>query len=323
MHPLYPLRFRPLLRHYVWGGDQLASLLGKPVPAGQQCAESWEICDRGEDQSLVADGPLAGTPLASLVQDRAEEIFGRHPPSARFPLLLKFLDARHTLSVQVHPNDVQAARLTPPDLGKTEAWIVLEAEPDARIYAGLLYGVDAQSLAQAVASGECEKCLHQFKPNPGDCVFLPAGTVHALGGGLLVAEIQQSSDTTYRLFDWNRVGADGRPRPLHIREALDVVDYHRGPVHPQVPSPTDRRHVERMVESDRFVLDRWTLDEPIAIGGDQRFHVLAVLAGAVEIAAGASTQQLGRGDSLLLPASLAATDIRPAPSAVLMDAYLP
>lgn len=321
-HPLYPLRFHPLLRHYVWGGDKLAAL-GKPVPRGQTCAESWEICDRDDDQSVVAHGPLAGASLGEIARLRPGELYGRHAPQPRFPLLLKFLDARQTLSVQVHPNDAQAALLETPDLGKTEAWIVVDAEPDAVIYAGLLPGITAQSLADAIEAGECERCLHQFKPRAGDCVFLPAGAVHALGGGLLVAEIQQSSDTTYRLFDWNRVGADGQTRALHIQEALLVIDFDRGPVQPQTPQATDRPNVEQLVACDRFVLERIAASKLLMIGGDERFHLLAVLAGAAEVSGDAAGAPLVQGESILLPASLPPTELQPAPDAVLMHVYLP
>ncbi len=130
--------------------------------------------------------------------------------------------------------------MTPPDLGKTEAWVILAAEPRSKIYAGLRPGVDREQLAAAIAEGTCERLLHHFQPRPGDCLFIPAGTVHALGDGLLVAEIQQSSDTTFRLFDWNRAGADGQPRALHVEQGLAVVDFQRGPIAPQQPRPTDR-----------------------------------------------------------------------------------
>ena len=221
--------------------------------------------------------------LAELVRQHGAELLGRHHPQARFPLLLKFLDAARTLSVQVHPNDAQAARLDPPDLGKTEAWVVLAAEQGATIYAGLRPGVDRPSLAEAIRQGRCQEVLHQFQPKVGDCVFLPAGTVHALGEGLLVAEIQQASDTTYRLFDWNRVGPDGKPRPLHVEQALEVIDYGRGPVRPQRPESTGRPGIERLVSCDKFVLDRWQFDTLLPVGGDQRCHILVVLEGAVSI----------------------------------------
>src|SRR5262249_33622319 len=149
-------------------------------------------------------------------------------------------DAQKTLSVQVHPNDDQAAEQEPPDLGKTEAWVVLAAEPGSKIYAGVRPGIDQTDLARAIEEGTSDAGLHQFEPRVGDCVFLEARTVHALGAGLLIAEIQQASDTTYRLFDWNRRDRDGQQRQLHIAESLATIDFARGPVGPQRPRPTDR-----------------------------------------------------------------------------------
>ena len=192
----------------------MQTVLGKPIGPGDDYAESWEVADHGADQSIVDFGPLAGTTLGELVLGRGDELVGPKGtvpyPQARFPLLVKFLDAKQVLSVQVHPNDEQAAKQTPPDLGKTEAWVMLATEPGSKIYAGLRPGVDRAQLEAAIRDGTCERLLHSFEPKPGDCVFIPAGTVHAIGQGLLVAEIQQSSDTTFRLFDWNRTGADGR-----------------------------------------------------------------------------------------------------------------
>ncbi len=217
MIPLYPLRFRLLVRRYLWGNRRLETCLGKSLGPGNDYAESWEVADHGADQSIVDAGPLAGTTLGELVRLRGVELFGRCHPQANFPLLVKFLDAAQSLSVQVHPNDAQAARLSPPDLGKTEAWYILAADPGSRVYAGLQPGVEREQLAEAIAKGTCETLLHGFEPKAGDCLFIPAGTVHALGAGLLVAEVQQSSDTTFRLYDWNRVGPDGKPRRCTLR----------------------------------------------------------------------------------------------------------
>lgn len=320
---LHPLRFRPVLRKYIWGGRRLETSLGKALPPGNDWAESWEICDHGADQSVVEFGPLAGTTLGDLVGQRGTDLLGRHYPQRQFPLLLKFLDADQTLSVQVHPDDARAATLDPPDLGKTEAWVVLEAEPQSRIYAGLKPGVDRDTLTAAMRNGRCQDCLHSFAPSPGDCVFLPAGTVHALGAGLLVAEIQQSSDVTYRLFDWNRLGPDGRPRPLHVERALDAIDFNRGPVEPQQPRPTERPQVVRLVECDRFVWDRGEFDAPLTTVGDGRCHILAVLAGAVRIEGDPAGTALSRGGTALLPASLGTVAIVPQGMTVVLDVYLP
>ena len=320
---MYPLRFKPIFKPYVWGGRRLATVLGKDLPNGDAAAESWEICDRDSDQSVVAVGPLAGTTLRELLIHHTRELLGRHAVLARFPLLFKFLDANQPLSVQVHPNDEQASRLDPPDLGKTEAWVILDAEPGSVIYAGLKRGFDRRALEREVVRGTTHLCLNKFEPQVGDCVFLPAGTVHALGAGLLIAEIQQASDTTYRLFDWNRVGADGQPRPLHVAQALDVIDYDRGPVNAQPTQATSRPHVERLVTCDKFVLDRWRFDSPQAVGGDGRFHFLAVLQGEVEIAGDPCDTPMRRGDTVLIPNALGEVEIKPLKVTTLLDAYLP
>ena len=177
---LYPLRFEPLFRRYIWGGRRLGTVLNKPIGSGEDYAESWEIVDHGLDQSVVAFGELR-MPLGDLVADYGPALFGRHHPQRQFPLLFKFLDANQSLSVQVHPDDRQAAQLEPPDLGKTEAWVVVHADPGSVIYAGLRDGVDRETLQAAMAAGQTESCLHRFSTQTGDCVFIPAGTVHALG----------------------------------------------------------------------------------------------------------------------------------------------
>lgn len=301
-----PLLFQPIFRRYLWGGRRLATMLGKSLGTGDDYAESWEVVDHHQDQSVVLEGPQAGHTLHQLVGGQAHELFGRHAGDGHtvhktFPLLMKFLDANRTLSVQVHPTDEQAARLNPPDLGKTEAWVVLAAEPGSKIYAGLKLGVTREQLRRAMQEGNCARCLHTIEPDPGDCLYLPAGTVHAIGAGLLIAEIQQASDTTFRLFDWNRTDADGKPRPLHIDQALTTIDFSRGPVEPQRPRSTDQAGRQRLVECDYFVLDRCAFHEPFAVGGDDRFHLLAILEGTVELAG--VELPLKAGHTLLLPAS--------------------
>jgi mannose-6-phosphate isomerase len=323
MAHLPPLQFKPIFRDYLWGGRRLAAELGKALPAGTQVAESWEIVDHGQDQSVVADGPLAGATLHKLVADHSEEIFGRHPPGQQFPLLLKFLDAQKTLSVQVHPNDEQAARLDPPDLGKTEAWVVLAAEPGAKIWAGLKQGVNRSRLTRAVADGACEECLHEFEPVVGDAILIEAGTVHAIGAGLVLAEIQQASDTTYRLFDWNRLDRDGKPRTLHVEQALGVINYERGPVNPGRPQATDRAHIERLAACDKFVLDRWRLAGPVALETDRRFHILAVVEGGLTASAAGVIHRLQRGSTMFVPACCGNVQLAPQGRGVLLDMYLP
>jgi mannose-6-phosphate isomerase len=322
MSVLYPLRFQPVLRRYVWGGRRLESL-GKTLGPGDDYAESWEIVDRGADQCIVAAGPLAGHTLAELIRQHGGPLLGRHAGLERFPLLFKFLDAHDRLSLQVHPDDARAARLDPPDLGKSEAWVVLDVEPRSYIYAGLRPGIDRDMVEHEIARRTFELCCERIEPQVGDCYFLPAGVVHALGPGLLIAEIQQASDTTYRLYDYDRIGPDGKPRPLHVAEALEAIDYDYGPVRAQQPQPTDVQGVERLVDCDRFVLDRWTLSGVHRAGGDERCHILAVIEGTVDVAGDPVGQGLARGGVMMLPAQLGAVDVQARDSAVVLDAYLP
>jgi len=322
MNVLYPLRFQPILRRYLWGGRRLETL-GKQLGPGNDFAESWEIVDHGVDQSVVTHGILAGCALSEIVQQHGRALLGRHAQVRQFPLLLKFLDANDRLSIQVHPDDQRAALLDPPDLGKTEAWVILAAEPGSYLYAGLRHGFDRETLKREVARHTCELCIKRIEPRVGDCFFIPAGVVHALGPGLLVAEIQQASDTTYRLYDWSRTGPDGQPRKLHIAEALECIDYDYGPVAPQVPQATNQAGIERLVDCDKFVLDRWTISGTRQIGGDDRCHILTVLDGTVAVERDPAGRPLGRGEVILLPAELGAVTIRADGEVILLDAYLP
>lgn len=319
----YPLRPQPLFRRYLWGGRRLETMLGKTLGEGDDYAESWEVVDHGDDQSVVVAGPASGRTLQQLVVEHGAELFGRHHPQQQFPLLFKFLDCNRTLSVQVHPNDEQAAQLDPPDLGKTEAWIVLAAEPGSKIYAGLWPGVGRDDLSAALEAGTCEEMLHQFEPKVGDCVFIEAGTVHALGEGLVIAEIQQASDTTFRLFDFNRVDAQGKPRQLHVAESLATTDYNRGPVTAAQPVASDDPGRERLVDCDKFVLDRCTLTSPRTLGGDQRFHLLVGIEGTAAIEGDPTGDPLSPGQTCLLPAAAEAAQLTPQGRAVVLDIYLP
>lgn len=314
-----PLRFRPLLKRALWGGRRLGDVLHKPIGPESDYAESWEIVDHGVDQSVVVGGPWAGRTLGELTAEEGPALLGRHFPQARFPLLFKFLDCQTKLSVQVHPDDACAALLDPPDLGKTEAWTILDAAPGSLIYAGLKPGVDRAALEREVKLGMCERVLDRFEPQRGDCLLLPAGVVHAPGGGQLIAEIQQASDTTFRLFDWNRVDASGRPRQLHVDQALASIDYDYGSARPQVPAPTDDHQVERLVACEQFMLDRLVLTEPHPLPSDERFRILAVISGTVTI----GDEEFSTGETCLVPAALTDVMIKPIGQAMLLSAYLP
>jgi len=300
---MHPLLFHPIYRRYLWGGRGFAGRLGRELPPGDDFAESWEIVDRAADQSVVAVGPLAGCTLGQLVRERGTELLGDQAGISAFPLLFKFLDARSDLSVQVHPDDARAARLVPPDRGKTEAWYVIDAEPGARLWAGLRPGTDRESLAAALAAGRCETVLHVLQPRPGDCIFIPAGTVHAIGAGLLVAEIQQSSDVTYRLHDWNRTGPDGKPRALHLEAGLEAVTRFE-PVAAAPRVATDDPAAWRLVDCSSFRFDEVRPVDAWQVGGDDRCHLVAVVEGAVRLDDAWGLPELHRGTTVLLPAAI-------------------
>lgn len=327
--PDHPLRFEPLYRSYLWGGQRLAKQLGKKLPDEGIWAESWEIVDHREGESMVSEGKLAGLSLRQLIEQHPQAILGSARSTAsgsdRFPLLLKYLDCQRVLSVQVHPDDVYGAQMPVPDRGKTEAWYVIEADPGAVLYAGLKPGVTRADLRRGIEEGTAETCLHTLQPRQGDCIFIPAGTVHALGAGLIVAEIQQSSDVTYRLYDWNRTGPDGKSRPLHIDAGVEAVT-HLGPVDPLRPVPLADPAMSRLVTSDYFLFDEVRPGADWSIGGDDACHFLAVLEGTLHLDDAWNLPPLTRGQTMLLPAAIGRQTLRTVPSdgqAKLLHVMLP
>ncbi len=323
--PLYPLRFEPILKELIWGGRRLETVLHKSLGSGTRYAESWEVADHRDDVSRVADGPLAGASLRDLVRDRGEELLGPAPGKVhQFPLLVKFLDAHQVLSVQVHPDDTLGRRLVD-DNGKTEAWVVVHVEPGALIYAGLRPGVTRDDFASACETGEFEPLLHRFEPKAGDCILIPAGTVHAIGAGVVLAEIQQMSDATFRIHDWGRLGDDGKPRSLHLAEALESTDFRAGPVGPIVAEsePIAGGVRERLARSPYFALGRLRLTGPSSVGTPERFTIVLGLGGSAEIVGGGDRTPLEFGQTLVLPASLGVCEVVPRGEAVVLTCVVP
>ena len=294
-----PLKFVPIFKTMLWGGTRLPTFVGHAGPT-ENVGEAWVLSDVDGSLSVVANGPFAGRNLRDVLRQHPQEIFGANPPSdGRFPLLLKFIDAKQELSVQVHPNDEQAvADKGPGHRGKTEAWVILDANPTtSRIYAGFADGQSEATFREAMTANTVPGTLHTFTPQPGDCVFLEAGTVHAIGADILLFEVQQTSDITYRLFDWNRVDAKtGLPRQLHIDQGLTCSDFDRGPCQPVTPMGSS------LVDCPYFRLDRHdiTSDKPLTLPDTQASRVLVGTSGNGVV----NGVPLRMGEVLLLPACI-------------------
>lgn len=315
------IRFDPLLKRIRWGGTRLGTRLHKRLGPETDYAESWEVADHRSGQSVVSSGPYAGWTLSRLLRDRNRAILGRHAGLLQFPLLVKFLDANDRLSVQVHPTDAEAKAVDPTENGKTEAWVIIDATPDSRVFVGLKPGVTARSLRNAIQAGSLEDCLHSFRVTAGDCVFIPAGTVHAISEGILLAEIQQTSDMTFRLHDWGRAGSDGRPRELHIEQAIACTDFATGPVNSLVPQPIPGGY--ELGSCEHFTIRRYFGSGQIAVPDDDRFHILMGLAGQSSVIAGSDAEPLALGQTLLLPAERDHTTIQISPDTTVLDVFVP
>ncbi|MEO5367999.1 MAG: class I mannose-6-phosphate isomerase, partial [Magnetococcus sp. WYHC-3] len=254
---LYPLLFAPVYKDHPWGGQRLAARYGRsglpPV-----CGESWEISAHADGPSHVANGPLAGQTLAALTEQLGVSLLGTSAPQPqRFPLLFKLIDAQENLSVQVHPNDRNAG-LTGGE-PKTEAWYVVDRTPGALLYGGIKPGITPASFCNTMSQSNAPQHLFQMTVDPGDALFIPGGLVHAIGAGCLIYEVQQSSNTTYRLFDWERRDAAGQPRPLHLPQAAKVIDYDLPEpriIRTPAPASTDRNQWHTILSCPYFLLRR-------------------------------------------------------------------
>lgn len=298
--PSQPFIFEPIFMERIWGGRRLETLFGKRLPTGARIGESWEIVDRPEAQSIVRDGPWRGRTLHDLWLDHRPEVFGDIADAPRFPLLIKLLDAQEKLSLQVHPPPKMAAELGGEP--KTEFWYIADARPAAELYVGLKKGSSRALLVAALESGTVEDLVHCVPVRTGDAMFLPSGRVHAIGAGNVIVEIQQNSDTTYRLFDWNRTAEDGAPRTLHVEESLrsiDLEDYE-----PELVP----RGGESLVKNDLFEVERWNLAAPREVSAPGIFAIVACLAGEVQCAG----MKLKPGEFCLVPASLRDRELQPA-----------
>lgn len=318
------LTFEPLLKEVVWGGRALGTRLGKELPPAVPIGESWELVDLEDAESVVADGPLKGRTLAEIMSGGAVELLGgASPAGGRFPLLVKLIDARDVLSVQVHPDEAASLRIGRGARPKTEAWYVIDRDPGAVLYAGLAPGVDRGRFEAHVAAGTVDALLHRIAVEPGDFVFLPSGAVHAIGKGILLAEVQTPSDTTFRVFDWNRLGLDGMPRPLHVAEALESIVFGVEGAPAALPPASGREGVACPYFTFEAVpLAAGTVELLAGEGPLALTHVSGD--GAVAIQAAGSFASLGLGRTALVPACRSArVELESASPAMVLAARVP
>ncbi|MGA3195629.1 MAG: type I phosphomannose isomerase catalytic subunit [Terriglobales bacterium] len=323
---LYPLRFEPIYQYRLWGGRRLADLVTEPVPRGP-IGEAWLLTDRDDHASQVAEGPLKGQTIGQLLKQFPEQMLGKLAQRfQRFPLLLKFLDAREMLSVQVHPTKANTNLLPAGETAKSEAWVVLEAGAQSRIYAGLKAGTTDADLRRALANGTVAQQLEGFTPKPGDSVFIEAGVVHSLGGDVVVFEIQQNSDVTFRLYDWGHVDEKtGKLRELQVNQAMECIDFAEGPVGrvtPVLESATPVKR-EQLFDCEYFQLWRTGGVSPFSVGAIGLPRVLVCIEGGGEIEQGGATYAVGKGDVLFLSAVLGPCTLRPRGAVNLLEIALP
>jgi mannose-6-phosphate isomerase len=322
---LYPLFFTPIYQYRLWGGRRLSHLLTEPLPEGP-VGEAWILSDRDDHASVVNAGLYQGYALTQLFEQYPESIMGRLAGQFdRFPLLLKFLDAQEVLSVQVHPSDDQKEYIPKGDTGKTEAWFVIESGPKAKIYAGLTPGTTEQDLRNGLAEHKVADYIHSFIPKPGDGVFIHSGTVHTLAD-VVVFEVQENSDTTYRLYDWDRTDAKtGKPRELQIDKALACIDFNLTNIDPVKPkSITDGKVTrEEYFNNEHFIMWRMNTTDQFTVGIEDEPRILVCTEGEGKLDFGGTKYPIKKGDVVLLPAEVGVINCIPQGKINLLEIAIP
>lgn len=321
---LYPLKFTPILKERIWGGNKLKELLGKEIPADMpRCGESWEISGVEGSISVVSNGNLAGLSLNELIKTYTHELVGHKQHQKfgnEFPLLIKFIDARELLSVQVHPNDALAARRHG-GRGKTEMWYILDAEKDAQLIMGFSRDIERAEYLQRLQNGTLLEILNWEKVAPGDSFLVPAGRVHATGSGIVLVEIQQTSDITYRIYDWDRVDSNGNPRELHTDLALEAIDFSMTS-NAKIP-PTSQEVVE-IVRCSYFTVNKIIIDKKIVrnFSAIDTFIIYICIEGEFEICYVDETKvTIQKGETALVPAKIKNFSVVPVQQSLILEVY--
>lgn len=322
---IYPLKFEPIYQYRLWGGRRLEHLLSKPLPKDEPVGEAWVLSDRKDHASKVTEGPLKGSTITELMKKYPKEIMGNLGSDFdRFPLLLKFLDCKEVLSVQVHPSDDQKEYIPKGDTGKTEAWVVLETSDDSRIYAGLKNGTNKENLLQSIKDKSVSDRLHSFVPETGDAVFIHSGTVHTLGG-TVVFEVQENSDTTYRLYDWDRTDPKtGKPRELQVDKAIACIDFDQVDIGPVPPTKSwDIENAEKLFDNEHFKLWRFENESKFTVGFKDEPAILVCIDGSGKMNYNKDDYPISKGDVMLIPASVGQLNLHPDKKINLLQIAIP
>lgn len=325
MKETYPLRFKTIFKDKIWGGDKIKTILKKDFHPLPNCGETWELSAVAGNVSEVANGPLKGRPLDLLVDEYGEELLGKSVVKKfgrEFPLLIKFIDAREDLSVQVHPDD-ELARVRHQGKGKTEMWYIMQADDDASLIAGFNQSMDKESYLRHFNSGDLNAVLNRVDVQQGDVFFIPAGRIHTIGKGIMLAEIQQTSDTTYRIYDFDRVDDKGNKRELHTEEALDALDYQFYDTYKTPYQPQTNKRVS-LVQSPYFTTNKFEADEPVKLDYSTRdsFVILLFVEGGGRLLYDGGEQHFEKGDVFLLPASMNGAEVVPGGRTEFLEVYV-
>lgn len=325
---LYPLKFQPIYKDKIWGGDNLKKFLNRPIPENSKIGESWEVSDQLKDNSIVLNGDLKGKTLGELLKTYQRDLIGLKPDAKylkKFPLLIKYIDANDKLSVQVHPDDNYAMENENGESGKTEMWYIIHAEPGARLIAGLKNGIEKKDFKNYVEQGNIEDILHYIDVKTGDALYIPAGRVHAIMPGLVINEIQQNSDITYRVYDWDRVGFDGKPRDLHVEKSLAVINFNDF-----APDVSKIRYsyggtniIADLVHCLFFQVEKYIINEQMKFHSDKRsFSIYSVIDGYGILNWENKEIELNQGDTILVPAAVTSYAIYPQPVLTVIRSYI-
>ncbi len=326
MTALYPLKFKTIFKERIWGGDKIRTVLGKDFSPIPLCGETWEISAVEGDVSMVEGGPLDGKTLDKLIDEYQGELVGKHVYQQfgnKFPLLIKFIDAREDLSIQLHPND-ELAKKRHNSFGKTEMWYAFQADKGAKVRSGFNRPMDQATYLKHLEAKKLDDILNVMDVEPDDVFFLPAGRVHSIGAGMLVAEIQQTSDVTYRIYDFDRKDAKGNTRELHTEQALDAIDYVHYDEY-KARYNKNKNEVAKLVEGQYFTTNRLHFDEPITrdYSSLDSFVIYVCVDGVVSLITEERTVTVKKGEAVLIPAAIKSVTLQPEPEFKLMECYVP